>query len=247
MTTPRRFAPGAARENPRSRYEGLALAVARTLMVCGLRKPWTIGFEMLAVGALLKTAFCLLASSSIVNFPLVTWIIGNQIARGDDWSLRLFALGFLAAGFILRQHRKSEKWDPERPHRLDCGISWFTFLPIRQDYVYRFVDPGVAFLAGALLRARLGCPLLGLWCMLAALSLAVVEWGLHQQTEQHDWQLGDGPREAARDAEAMKAMTGRDAGISQQAAIPTGMDESLAADIARRQRERGGEAARDLA
>jgi hypothetical protein len=235
------------RENPQGQGEGIALAIARTVMVCGIRKPQTIGYEMLPLGGMVKTTLILLAVSSVLNFPLVTWLVGNQIARGDDTSLRIFALAFLSVGLALRQQRKREKFDANRPHRLDPGISWFTFLPIRQDYAYRFVDPGVAFVAGALLRSRLGCPLLGLYWMVAAGALAVFEWELHQRTEQHDWQIGDGPKEAARDAEVIKTMTGRDAKASAETAIPTGMDAKLAADIERRQKERGEEAAHDVA
>jgi hypothetical protein len=241
----RRTAFSAGRENPRWQGEGIVWAVARTAMLC-VRKPQTIGYEMLPLGGMIKTTLALLAASSVVNFPLVTWILGNQIARGDDSSLRLFAVAFLAVGLWLRQQRKQEKWDPKRPHRLDPGVSWFSFLSIREDYVYRFVDPGVVFLAGVALRGQRGSALLGLYLMIAAGALAVFEWELYQRTEQHDWQLGDGPKEAARDAEAMKGMAGRDAGTSQEGAIPTGMDANLAADIKRRREERGGEAAHDV-
>jgi hypothetical protein len=234
------------RENPRGQGEGIALTMARPLMVCGIRKPQTVGYEMLPLGGMVKTTLILLAVSSVLNFPLVTWLLGNQIARGDDTSLRIFALVFLGLGLALRHQRKREKFDPNRPHRLNPGISWFTFLPIRQDYAYRFVDPGVALIVGALLRSRLGCPLLGLYWMVAAGALAVFEWELHQRTEQHDWQLGDSPKEAARDAEVMRTMTGRDARPSGETAIPTGMDAKLAADVERRQREREGEAAHDV-
>lgn len=246
MMTQRSFSVGSGRETQRWQGEGVVLAIARTVMVCGIRRPHSIGYEMLPVGGMVKTTFILLAVSSVLNFPLVRWLIGNQIARGDDTSLRLFALVFLSLGLWLRRQRKREKWDPDRPHRLDPGISWFTFLPIREDYVYRFVDPGMAFLVGDVLRSRLGCPLLGLYCMIAAFALAAVEWELHQRTEQHDWQLGDGPKEAARDAQAMKSMTGRDAKPAGEAALSTGMDDKLAADIERRQREREGEEAHDV-
>ena len=193
----RRSVLSAGRENPRWQGEGIALSLARTIMVCGIRKPHTLGYEMLPVGGMIKITLIQLALTTVLNFPLVVWIVGNQIARGDDSSLRLFALAFLGVGLWLRHQRKREKWSPERPHRFDPGVSWFHFLPIREDYVYRFVDPGVAFLVGGLLRSRLGCPLLGLWWMVAALALGPWSGGLHQQTEQHDWQLGDAPKEAA--------------------------------------------------
>jgi hypothetical protein len=245
MTQPR-SAFSSHRENPRGNKEGIALTAARPVMVCGLRKPASIGFDMLAPGGILIMAFALLLAGPVLNFPLVTWLFGNTIARGDDSSLRLFALVFLVLGFWLRHQRRKEKLDPNRPHRLDPGTSWFTFLPIRQDYVYRYVDPGVAFLVGALLRTRLGCPLLGLYLMVAGVALAVFEWELHQATEAHEWQLGDSPKEAARDAATMKTMAGRDAKPSQDAAIPTGMDADLAADIRRRQREQATEVANEL-
>jgi hypothetical protein len=237
---------GDGRENPRGQGEGIVLTIARPVMVCGIRKPQTVGYEMLPLGGMVKTTLILLAASSVLNFPLVTWLVGNQIARGDDTSLRIFSLVFLGLGLALRHQRKREKFDPNRRHRLDPGVSWFTFLPIREDYVYRFVDPGVAFVVGALLRSRLGCPLLGLYWMVAALALAAVEWELHQRTEQHDWQLGDGPKEAVRDAEVIKAMAAQTAKSSVETALPTGMDAKLAADIERRQRAREEEAAHDV-
>ncbi len=239
MTTQRRSALGAGRNTPRWQGEGLALAAARTVMVCGLRKPQTIGYEMLPVGGMIKTAFVLLFASSVLNFPLIHWLVGNLISRGDDPTLRLFAVAFLGLGLWLRRQRKREKWDPSRPHRYDPGISWFTFLKIREDYVYRFVDPGVGFLAGAVLRYKLGCPMLGLWWMIAGCALAMVEWNLHQRTEEHDWQLGDGPKEAARDAEAMKAMSDRKESSEEENPVTTGLDDKLAAEIALRRKREG--------
>lgn len=243
----RRHAFTSGRENSPWKGEGIALALALTVMVCGLRKPHTIGYEMLKLGTVLMAGFGMLFGSSLINFPLVTFILGNYIARGDDFSLRYFALAFLAFGLWLRFQRKREKWDPKRPHRLDPGVSWFTFLPIREDYVYRFVDPGVAFLVGLLLRSRLGWPMLGLWWMVAGVALATVEWGLYQQIEQHDWQLGDSPKEAARDAEAIKGMADKTPEGASGPAMPTGMDANLAEEIKRREREREGEAKHDVA
>jgi len=242
----RSSALGRGRDNPRWQGEGLALAIARTVMVCGIRKPHTIGYEMLALGGIVKTAIALFVVNSALNLPIVTWLLGNQITKGDDFSLRLFAIGFLVVALWLRHQRKREKFDPNRPHRLDPGISWFTFLSIRNDYIYRFVDPGVTFLVGAELRWRLGAPLLGIYYMVAAAALASVEWNLHQQSEQHDWQLGDGPKEAARDGEIMQAMGRRETAASHETAIPTGVDANLAADIKRRQQEREGEVSHDV-
>lgn len=233
------------RDHARGIGGGLALAIARPVMIF-LRYPETIGFEMLPLGAIVKTMFVLLAISSVTNFWIVTFVLGDFVARGDDWSLRVFALAFGGAGVSLHYRRKREKWNPNRPHRLYPGTSRFLFLPLKEpSHAYRFIDPAVVFLVGALLRMKLGCPMLGLYCMIAACALAAQEWEWHQQTEQHDWVLGDGPKEAARDAEAMKTMAPRAeaTSLSTGVAMTTDLDTRLQADIARRKQQRGGEAA----
>ena len=102
----RRFAMDESRNNPQGPGESIVLAIARTVIVCGIRKPDTIGYDFLAPAAMGKTTLLLVAASSVLNFPLVTWIIGSQIAKGDNSSLRLFAVIFLIFGFWLRRRRK---------------------------------------------------------------------------------------------------------------------------------------------
>ena len=187
-----------------------------------------VGFFNLGYGSLFFVAFGMVMLGAIVHFPLFTWFFGNWIAMGDYKSLARFALVFLGMGLWQRHQRKQEKWNPDRPHGHSLGVSWFAdFLPVREDYVYRYIDPAVAALIGALLRYRLGFPLLGFFVMASAGCLCLVEVQLYQQTELNDWGLGDRGKEAQRDGDVLKNMSGQaEARRSSRAThgIPTGSD-----------------------
>jgi hypothetical protein len=199
-------------------------------MLCGMRRK--VGFFNLVHSRTFSTAFGMWIFTWLVNLPLVTFLLGNRIARGDT-SLSLFALVFLGSALYQRRQRKQEKWDPDRPHAYSLGVTRFAFLPLREDYIYRFVDPGITCLIGMLLRYRLGFALLGLYWIVAGLAFCLLEWGLYQRTEMNDWGLGDRRKEAERDGVVLKAMSGQaDAqrGSRSTHGIPTGVD-GLAAQI----------------
>jgi hypothetical protein len=187
-------AVGLRRENPRAQMEAIALAIARTVLVW-IRKPRTISPEMLPSQPIVKMGSILAAGGLIVSFPLLAWMLGVPMAGGDS-SLFVFALAFVGMGLWLRRQHRAEEATAESSKHSDAGISWFEFLPIQQDYVYRFVDPGVVFLAGALFYCRLGFPLLGLWWMISAAALALFEWERHQK-DGHDKSQPVGSENAA--------------------------------------------------
>jgi amino acid transporter len=226
---------GAPLKRHLEKTKGVALAIALAALVI-MRTD--VGYLNLTYGTLAATTFGMVIFTNLANFPLVTWLIGNSIAQGDT-SLILFAFVFLMLGLYQRHKRKQEKWDADRPHAHSLGITRFGFLPLREDYIYRFVDPSVVFLLGALLRYKIGFALLGLYWMIAALAIFLVEFSLHQQTELHDWGQGDQKKEAERNGEVLKHMSGQGEakrGSRATHGIPTGCDE-LAEEIYKRKRE----------
>ena len=218
--------------------KGIALCIALPVMVGGFMRS-EVGFLNLSYGSLFVTTFGMLMFTWLVNLPLVAWFFGNGIAKGDA-SLRFFAVVFLAAGLYQRRQRKQEKWSPDRLHGHSLGVTRFAFLPLREDYIYRYVDPAVTFLVGSTLRYLLRLPLLGLYWMIAAVAFFLVEFSLHQQTEINDWGLGDRKKEAERDGDVFKAMTGQPEpkrGSRATHGIPTGVD-GLDAHIEKNRKER---------
>jgi hypothetical protein len=149
--------------------------------------------------------------------------------------------GVSRVGLWESRKRWAELRRGELSHPDSLGNTWFDFLPLREDWIYRFVDPALTFLAGALLRYRLDCGLLGLWMMAAGIAFVVVEQAVHENGIEHDFDILAGLFDAKRDAGTMgglidgpkpTAPNGTPAG-----SIPTGADAQLKAVIARRKKE----------
>ena len=220
----------------RDRATGFAMLLALSVMVFMRRK---VGLRKLGKGVLVAmTALMLIVSwFNNLHFSLL-----GGFSSGDDESLAYFAIAALCVGLWQRRKRKQEIKCGEAEHTFSHGDTWFNFLPIREDFILRFVDPAVTFIVGGLLHYRLGLGVLGLWVMAAAVAFAIVEQAVHSKREDQFLNDLDTHYEAKMRARVMTHLIGRDEMPMRNAdetgaSISTGADAQLAAQIAKRRQE----------
>jgi hypothetical protein len=195
------------------------------------------GIRILAKSTLFAMTFCMLVFSWISNLHFS--LLGG-ISSGDDWSLVLLAIASLFKGFWERRKRKEEIRRGEPEHTLSHGRTWFSFLPIREDLIERFVDPAVTFILGAVLH-KLGLAL-GSWLMVTAVAFAIVERAVYLKGEDQFFNDIDTGIEAKLRAQVMTHFASQEAAPSLRradetgASIATGADAQLAAEIEKRRK-----------
>ncbi len=213
---------------------GICMLVALTVMVFMRRR---IGLRKLRKGYLFGMAFAMVAVNWIGN---LRFSLFGGIGSNGNVALRNYAFLFLAVG--LWEHyerwqelRRGELAESTRSH----GVTWFDFLPMREDRLYLIVDPLVTFLAGALLRYRLGFGLLGLWIMLAAIAFRFVEKAVHERSIDRDLDILDGFIEARGGAAIMQHFQQAKAPVAtgETTGLDTGADAHLTALIAKRKEQ----------
>lgn len=214
---------------------GICMLVALTVMVFMRRR---IGLRKLRKDYLFGTALVMVAVNWTGNLRFS--LFGGMQSDGDT-ALRNYAFFFLAVGLWARYQRwqelrRGELTDSTRSH----GVTWFDFLPLREDRIYLIVDPLVALLAGLLLRYRLGFGLLGLWVMLAAVAFRIVEKAVHERSIDRDLDILDGFLEARGGAAIMQHFQQAKPPLAtgEATGLATGADAHLAALIAKRKEEK---------
>jgi hypothetical protein len=210
---------------------GIAMLVALSAMVFMRRK---VGLRKLGIGTLVSMTLCMLAASWFHNLHFS--FLGGITSGGDD-SLFYFALVALGIGLWGRRKRKEEIRRGEPGHTFSQGVTWFDFLPIREDFIYRFVDPAVVFLTGAVLH-KLGLAL-GSWLMAAGIAFAIVEHAVYAKGEEQFFNDLDTSLEAQLRAGIMSRFANHEAvplRDGEETTIATGADAQLAAEIEKRRR-----------
>jgi hypothetical protein len=220
---------------------GLALAMlmALPLIVIMRKKP---GFRRLSLGALFSVFAGLLTLNAIGNFHFALPFIGNIGATSQSESLKYFGFAILGLGLFKRHQMWKATLQGERWHTYSSGISFFEWLGLRMDLIYRFVDPAVALIAGLVLR-KLGFSGLGLFVVISALCLCMVEENARKKQLEIDLDTVDSLLDAEMQArtvahfdeqhtEEVKPRSLRETG-----GIPTAADAGLEAEIARRKKQ----------
>ena len=157
---------------------------------------------------------------------------------GNDDSLSLFALLVLLPLGLWqnRQRLLEERHGAKHVHTWWPGDPRLSFLPVSEKLIRLGVNPSACFIGGAFLRYELGAGLLGLWLMLSAFALLIVEWTVWRQSLEHGREVLDRMEEAALDAE-MVAPPSRRPETTPTGGIATGSDAGLEAEIERRRRQ----------
>jgi hypothetical protein len=194
------------------------------------------GLRIVAKATLFAMTFLMLVWSGFGNLHFS--FLGG-FTSGDDWSLVLFAIASLFKGFWERRNRKAEIRRGEPIHTLSHGVTWFDFLPLRQDLVERFVDPGVSFILGAFLH-KIGF-VLGSWLMVTSVAFAIVERAVHLKGEDRFLDDIDTGIEAKLRAHVMSSFGSKEAAPMRHSeniggSIATGADAQLAAEIEKRRK-----------
>lgn len=211
---------------------GIAMLLALSAMVFMRRK---VGLRKLGVGTLVSMTLSMLVASWFHNLHFS--FLGG-ISSGSDDSLFYFALAALGIGLWGRRKRKEEIRRGEPGHTFSHGVTWFDFLPIREDFIYRFVDPAVVFLAGAVLH-KLNLAL-GSWLMAAGIAFAIVEHAVYAKGEEQFFNDLDTNLEAQLRAGIMSRFANHEAAPlmrgGEETSIATGADAQLAAEIEKRRK-----------
>lgn len=223
----------------RNIIDTFALLVALTVMVFARSK---IGFRRLTPGAVFGMAGLLYALNAIGNLQLRVPLAGTIGAHHQTQSLEYFGLAFLGVGLWARRKRWHELVRGELWNTYSFGVSYFEFLPIRQDLVYRIVDPLVALLGGCVI-AKLGLGGLGHWIVFASMCWALVEAHVYERQRDRDCDTVDSLVEARVHAETAAHFASHEneeiaaRSLKETGGIQTGVDASLEAQIAKRKRE----------
>jgi len=181
---------------------GVMLLVTLTVLIVLHKK---VGYGLLRLRGLFLMALAMAVLNWFDHLRFVEGLLGGRPNSAD---LQDYGFEFLLVSVWLHFKRKREKWNiNERPHAYSLGETRLGFLPIREDHIYRWVEPFVVLLAGLLLHYRLGFEILGFWVSMAAGCLFVTERAVYRQTEQHDWDMGDGLIEARRDSGILSQAT----------------------------------------
>lgn len=207
------------------------------------------GYNMLQPGAALVMTGVMLLFNALMNFQVAVPLIGRVGAHETSDALWYYAFAFLGFALWNRRARWKELLRGERWHSYSRGVSRLeSFVPLRQDLIYRIADPAAAFLGGALLR-KLGVSALGLWFEIGGVCLYLVENYAYEIALDRDLAILDSLLESDVAAATAEHFTAQEEGqaksrsIRDTGGIATGADAGLEAVIARRKKEAAGGAA----
>ena len=141
----------------------------------------------------------------IANFTFLGGIITMLTHRGGQQLMLVFWGAFILASLwhrreIGRKNKAGDKW-----HSMYMGTSILP-LPFSRELVYKFIEPGLVFLAGHLLWTFSGQ--VGLWLMIAGVSLGINNHIIYHNQRQAILDLRDAEIEARNIG---KAFAGRPA------------------------------------
>ena len=167
-----------------------------------LRK--NVGFRNLSWSNIAVVFFAMLALHWFDNahFGLFT-LFGGGVLYGNHTALRNYALIWLALAIFEHYQRLTEEKHGAEPHNFWQGDSRFgleEFLPLSAKVIAYAVEPGLAFLAGALLR-RMGFSMLGWVVIASSVCFALSEWRLSRQKIDHRRDRRDLDKEAQWEAD----------------------------------------------
>lgn len=153
----------------------------------------------------------------------------------------VFIVGMMQRWLRWREIRRGVMW-----HTHSRGVSYFEFLPIRLDFVYRFVDPLVAAVIGIAIAQAPVFRGLGTWIVFGSFAVFMLEQYIHDKQLDHDLDILDSLFVSEIHAKTVQHFTGgaqqeavaARTSLSETAGIPTGVAADIAAQIERRRRER---------
>jgi hypothetical protein len=232
MTQQRRYPGISSFQGWQNLLTVISIYISLTVMVFFRRK---LGYRRLSVGALLGMSFVLYLIDSFSRVHVS--LIGGMQTSGPGL-LTWYAFTFLCWGFWQRHLQWKALRSGEYWHTYSGGISYFEFLPLRLDRIYRNVDPALCAIAGLCLR-NLGFASLGSWVLLAAFAWRIVEEQAYQASLQRDLDAGDALLEAHMQAQYIEQLDApqQPRSLRETGGIPTGADETLAEVLARRRKE----------
>ena len=199
-----------------------------------------LGLNLVSKPRLIGLTVFLLGMSKLGNLMFSFSLFGGfQFASGNDWSLAFYALFILLPlGLWQNRERLMEEKRGDKPvNSWWPGVPRLSFLPLPEYVIRMGVNPGACFIAGAFLHYEVGAGLLGLWLMLSALALFIVEWTVRRQTVQHGRDLRDRMDEGERDAAMMRPSPREE----KAGGIATSSDAGLAAEIEKRRNQQSND------
>ena len=197
----------------------LALFPAMTVMVFLYRK---LGYRFLSPVKLLIMAILLIAVGAVSGMQL---------------PFTIFALVMLILGLIERRYRWTDLTMGIPWHTYSRGVPLLSFIPIRESWIRRFVNPAIVAIAGIII--LLFFRWLGLYIVLSAVCLLIFEGydydrNLNRQLDMMD-RLVESEFVNEDTTFFMDGSQPRERPVEETAGIPTGVSPDLAAAIARRQ------------
>lgn len=196
-----------------------------------------IGLDRLSYSQLAAVTALMLVASGFGNIHFgFSLFSGLQVLHGSDNSLFYYAFLVLWLGIWQRRKRLQEEKRGTEPHTYWPGDGrLYGFIPLERKYIDMLVEPALVFLAGAVLRYRLGCGLLGLWLMASAVALCITE-KMWQGEENKFIRTRNNLRkeaewEAKHERMRPKGTAVKNDGAQSSVTIPTGNDDALAALI----------------
>ncbi len=155
-------------------------------------------------------------------------LFGGGLVYGNHTALCTSRSPGLALAIYEHFKRLDEEKRGVQPHNYSPGVSRFglgELLPFSPKVIAVAVEPGLAFLAGAVLR-RLGFSMLG-WVVLgSAVCFAISEWQLYSQAREHARDMSDLAKEGVWESDLMREGAERKAFHSDGDAsgLATGID-----------------------
>jgi hypothetical protein len=162
-----------------------------------------------------------------------------QPASSYSTPVIIFVLAMLALGLVQRHMRWTDIRNGVVWHTYSPGVSYLSVLPLRDDWVRRFVDPLACAVVGFIVWFTISTTL-GWWLVFSALALYIVEQYAYEQQLEHDLDILDGLFASQIQSETMEHFSGGQQPeklrpLDQTGGIPTGIASDIVQQIAKRQ------------
>ena len=152
-----------------------------------------IGFRIVEPVTIIVLAVLMFFGPNVILIPL-DWFLPPpfHLLYETTSVLPLFGLLVLIAGLFHRlRHWRQIKRAETTWMTTSRGVSHFEFLPIPQHLVYRFVDAGVCFFCGWLIKHYLDEAVWGYWVMFASVCFLIVEHQSYSTQLNHSLDMLD--------------------------------------------------------
>lgn len=106
------------------------------------------------------------------GFQLASLADSNPLSRAGGFLFFQFIyFGYMVAAIvhlvrIQLRNRQGVRW-----YSMSFGVSWLSFLPVKDWLLYRYIEPGLCFLVGLVISLVSGAA--GTWVMIAAVALVI--------------------------------------------------------------------------